>query len=195
MRARLFWKLGLTYLALLLAALLAVDFYSSRVLRRDYIRSASDNSPFSRVSPKHTRRVWMTRRNFTPGPTGWRKSGARVTVIDSAAGCWRIRARSRNDGESFEPAGNLSRLCAPGEGQSVRHSTTLDRDLVYRAVRYQPPPAPPVVIRMALPLAQVDASLAELRRRLSRRLARDPARGRRGDVCFQSGCSPRASSG
>jgi hypothetical protein len=41
-RARLFWKLGLTYLALLLGVLLAVDLYSSSVLRRDYIRSAND---------------------------------------------------------------------------------------------------------------------------------------------------------
>ncbi|HTA51245.1 MAG TPA: hypothetical protein VK757_00585, partial [Candidatus Acidoferrum sp.] len=42
MRARLFWKLGLTYFALLLAVLLAVDFYSAHVLRRDYLRSADD---------------------------------------------------------------------------------------------------------------------------------------------------------
>ncbi len=32
-RTRLFWKLGLTYLALLLAVLLAVDFYTARTLR------------------------------------------------------------------------------------------------------------------------------------------------------------------
>jgi len=37
-RARLFWKLGLTYLALLLGVLLAVDFYSSRALRTEYVR-------------------------------------------------------------------------------------------------------------------------------------------------------------
>jgi uncharacterized protein YecE (DUF72 family) len=36
-RARLFWKLGLTYIALLLGVLLTVDLYSARVLRREYL--------------------------------------------------------------------------------------------------------------------------------------------------------------
>ena len=39
MRARLFWKLGLTYLGLLLVVLVSVGLYSSFVLRRGYIRA------------------------------------------------------------------------------------------------------------------------------------------------------------
>ena len=42
MHAKVFWKLGLTYLALLLIVLIAADFYSASVLRTEYIRAASD---------------------------------------------------------------------------------------------------------------------------------------------------------
>ena len=60
----------------------------------------------------------------------------------------------------------IQQAFATGEGSSVRHSNTLDTDLVYRAVRYEPPTGPPVVIRMALQLAQIDFPLGELRERL-----------------------------
>ncbi len=53
-----------------------------------------------------------------------------------------------------------------GEGESVRHSHTLNRDLVYWAIRFDRPSGPPVVIRFATPLAQINTALAEVRRKL-----------------------------
>jgi two-component system phosphate regulon sensor histidine kinase PhoR len=41
-QAKIFWKLGLTYVALLLAVLLAVDLYAARILRSDYLRAAEE---------------------------------------------------------------------------------------------------------------------------------------------------------
>ena len=166
MRARLFWKLGLTYFALLLAVLLAVDFYSAHVLRREYLRSADDklNSLLNvaqarppRVDDAADLRAW----------TEWMgRSGARVTVIDSTG---RVLDDSQHDPETMENHSSrpeVQQAFASGEGQSVRHSVTLDRELVYRAVKYTPPGALPVVIRMALPLAQVEESVSELRYRI-----------------------------
>jgi len=165
-RARLFWKLGLTYFALLLAVLLAVDFYSAHVLRRDYLRSADDklNSLLNvaqarppRVDDAADLRAW----------TEWMgRSGARVTVIDSTG---RVLDDSQHDPATMENHSSrpeVQQAFVSGEGQSVRHSATLDRELVYRAVKYTPPGAPPIVIRMALPLAQVEESVSELRYRI-----------------------------
>jgi two-component system phosphate regulon sensor histidine kinase PhoR len=165
-RARLFWKLGLTYLALLFGVLLAVDLYSSRVLRRDYIRAADDKlaslSNIAQARPPHLDdsaqlRAW----------TQWMaESGARVTVIDHTGV---VLDDSAHDPETMENHSNrpeIRQAFATGMGQSVRHSATLGRDLVYRAIRYQPTAGPPVVIRMALPLAQIDVALSELRKRL-----------------------------
>ena len=48
----------------------------------------------------------------------------------------------------------------------MRQSATLHRELIYHAVRYSLPGGAPIVIRFALPLAAVDSSLFDLRRRL-----------------------------
>jgi two-component system, OmpR family, phosphate regulon sensor histidine kinase PhoR len=165
-RARLFWKLGLSYVALLFGIFLAFDFYSSHVLRRDYIRAATDTLASltnlaearpPRVDDAATLREW----------TQWAaSSGARVSVIARSG---QVLADSAHDPETM---GNdstwpeVQQAFSSGEGESVRHSSTLGVDSVYRAVRYQPVSGPPVVIRMALPLAQIDSSAAELRRKL-----------------------------
>jgi two-component system phosphate regulon sensor histidine kinase PhoR len=165
-RARLFWKLGLTFLALLVGALIAVDFYSARVLRSDAIRTAGSQlasllniaqermPPVDDLAQVRSWTQWMAR------------SGARVTVIDNTG---RVLADSAHDPETMENHSTrpeVQQAFAAGEGQSVRLSATVDSDLVYRARRYQPPSGPPIVLRMALPLAQIDLSQKELRQRL-----------------------------
>ena len=167
MRARLFWKLGLTYLALMLGVLLAVDFYSARVLRHDYIRSANDELgsllQLALARPPNT--------GDLPQLRDWvewlSKSGARVTVIDSTG---TVLADSAHDPETMENHSDrpeIQQAVASGKGQSVRFSATLQRNLVYQAVRYQPAVGSAVTIRVARPLASIDFSLAELRQRLA----------------------------
>jgi two-component system, OmpR family, phosphate regulon sensor histidine kinase PhoR len=165
-RAKLFWKLGLTYLALLVGVLLAVDIYSARVLRHDYIRSANDElASLLRLAQAHPPKIddltqlrewveWMS------------KAGARVTVIDSAG---TVLADSDHDPETMEnhfTRPEIQQAFAAGSGSSQRFSATVQRQLVYQAIRYQPPTGPPVVIRVARPLASIDFSLTELRQRL-----------------------------
>jgi two-component system phosphate regulon sensor histidine kinase PhoR len=165
-RARLFWKLGLSYLALLLGIFLAFDYYSTHVLRQDYIRAATGTLASltnlaearpPRVDDAAALREW----------TEWvGLSGARVTLI-SQDGV--VLADSAHDPETMENHAarpEIQQAFASGEGESVRHSATIGVDLVYRAVRYQPASGPPVVIRMALPLAQINASVAEMQQRL-----------------------------
>jgi len=55
---------------------------------------------------------------------------------------------------------------AKGNGQSIRHSVTINRDLLYYAVRQPETGGPPVVLRFALPLQRVDEVLREFRKRL-----------------------------
>ncbi len=165
MRLRFFWKLGLTYLALL-AVLLAVDLYTARALRRDYLRSAFEQldalGRIARAGPPQLDdpaglRSWMSR---------MASSGARITVIGADG---RVLDDSAHDPETMENhAGRpeIRQAFAGGEGRAVRHSATLGRDLVYLALRYQAVGREPVVMRLALPLRHIDESLAEFRRRL-----------------------------
>ncbi|MGD0964860.1 MAG: ATP-binding protein [Candidatus Acidiferrales bacterium] len=167
MRARLFWNLGLTYLALILAVFLAINFYASRAVRQDYLRATFDQlASLSDVAGARAPHFDDPRE--LQSWTQWlARSGASVTVFNAAG-----QVLSDAPGLSGSPAGNpsdypeIKQAFASGEGESVRRSTTGDRDIAFRAVRYQALPAAPVVVRQALPLAELDASLADLRRKL-----------------------------
>lgn len=166
MRARLFWRLGLTYGALLLIVLLTVQLYSARVIRSQAIRSANDqlasllsltlaNPPQSDDSSEL--RDWTGRAA---------RSGARVTIIDHTG---RVLVDSEADADKMENHANRPEVqdaFARGTGQSVHRSVTFGRELVYRAQRYDRAGSEPIVIRLALPLSQIDLSLVELRQRL-----------------------------
>ena len=166
MRARLFWKLGLSYLALLLGIFLAFDFYSSHVLRRDYIRAATNTlgsltnlvqARPPRVDDPADLRAW----------TAWvSSSGARVTLISQSGLVLADSARDSETTENHSTQPEVQQAFSTGEGESVRPSAMMGVDFVYRAIRYQPAAGQPIVIRMALPLAEIDSSVAELRRKL-----------------------------
>jgi two-component system, OmpR family, phosphate regulon sensor histidine kinase PhoR len=163
-RARLFWNLGLTYLALILAAVLVIDFYSSQALRRNYTDSAAQQlaalceiarsrpPQFENPADLQSWTRWMAR------------SGARVSVIDSTG---RVIAESARDPEGMEnhfSRPEFQQALTTGQGQSVRQSATLNRQMMYAAVRVHTADAP-VVIRIAVPLDPMNQSLSALHRR------------------------------
>jgi len=165
-RARLFWKLGLTYLGLLLIVLLAVGLYSSYVLRRDYISSADDQltsllnlaearlPAFENAAELREWADWVAR------------SGARVTVVDRSGHLLVDSSPDAGSSENRMAQPEIQQAFASGTGQSVRYSAAVGQDLVCHAVRTQSPDGSPLVIRMSLPLAEVDAFIAELRRKV-----------------------------
>jgi two-component system phosphate regulon sensor histidine kinase PhoR len=165
-RAKLFWKLGLTYLALLVLALFALDFYATRVFRSDALHAVDDQlASVETAARAHPPDV----QNSAALPE-WVQStsggGARVTVVASDG---TVLADSADDPAKMENYANrpeVQAAIASGAGKDVRQSASLGRALVYRAYRFEPPSGPPVVIRFALPLAQANESIAEFRRRL-----------------------------
>jgi two-component system phosphate regulon sensor histidine kinase PhoR len=165
-RAKLFWKLGLTYLALLVLALFALDFYATRVFRSDALRAVDDQlasvESAARAHPPDVQNP-AALQEWVQSTSG---GGARVTVVASDG---TVLADSAADPAKMENHANrpeVQSAIANGAGKDVRQSATLGRALVYRAYRFEPPSGAPVVIRFALPLAQVNESIAEFRRRL-----------------------------
>jgi two-component system phosphate regulon sensor histidine kinase PhoR len=165
-RLRLFWRISLTYLGLLVVVLLAVDFYVARTLRNDYLRASFDQlealAKLALAQPPRPEdpaalRTWAEE---------MARSGARVSVI---AADGRVLADSAEDPQKMENhAGRpeVQQALASGAGRAVRHSATIGRDLVYLALRSQPSARPPLILRFALPLRRIDDALAEFRRRL-----------------------------
>ena len=166
MRARLFWNLGLTCLALILAAVLAIDFYSAQALRQNYIDSAAMQlSSLSRLAAANPPN--LANADELRAWTQWMaQGGARVSIIDATG---RVLSESARDPEGMENHSDrpeFLQAIASGEGHSIRHSATLNQEMMYTAVRVQPAGGSPEVIRLALPLAPMDASLSALRLRL-----------------------------
>ena len=174
MRLNLFWKLALAFLTLLLVALLGADYSAERALRRDYERTGLEqleaiarigqsHAPvLSEVPPSKTEeinelRTWVSE---------MASSGARITVI-TARGL--VLADSQSDPQTMENhAGRpeLKDALANGSGHSIRHSVTINRDLLYYAVRQPTAAGQPVLLRFALPLSTVTSVLMQFRESL-----------------------------
>jgi len=173
-RLNLFWKLGFAFFALLVAVLLAVDYYAGRNLRRDYERAGFDQlSAIARIalaSPPAVSDLSSTSRSPSPSLGEWvakmAASNVRVTVV-TADGL--VLADSQSNPRTMENHAGRPEIrdaLAKGEGQSVRHSVTINRDLLYYAARYSVPGGAPVVLRFATPLGTVEEEVWAFRRRL-----------------------------
>jgi two-component system phosphate regulon sensor histidine kinase PhoR len=173
-RLNLFWKFAFSFLALLASVLLAVDFFAERALRSDY-----EHAGFERLAAI-ARLAQMRPPQWTPASPGqpenltplrdWVRqmaaSGVRVTVI---AADGRVLGDSEANADTMENHANrleILEAMAKGDGRSIRHSVTINRDLLYYAVRQNTSGGPSTVLRFALPLETVDEVLGSFRRRL-----------------------------
>ena len=174
MRLNLFWKLGFAFLALLIAVLLPVDYYAERNLRRDYEHAGFDQlSAIARIAlagPPPASALSTNSRSPSQALREWVEkmaaSNVRVTVITTDG---LVVADSQSDPQTMENHAGRPEIrdaFAKGDGLSVRHSVTINRDLMYYAVRLSIPGGSPVVLRFALPLRTVDDEVWAFRRRL-----------------------------
>ncbi len=174
MRLNLFWKFALSFLALLVSVLLAVDYFAERALRADYERTGFEQlAAIARIAearPPH----------WTPASPGhpedlsalhdWvaqmASSGARVTVI---APDGRVLADSQSDAQTSENQAarpEILEALTKGEGRSVRQTVAVARDLLFYAVRLNASSGQPLLVRFALPVETIDEVLSAFRHRL-----------------------------
>ena len=171
MRPKFFWKLALTFLALLLSVLLAVDFLAERTLRNSY--QAHGFQELKTLATVLRREPLPASSQQTPDNSAlnsWVKNaaanGVRVTLISSDG---TVLADSESETQTMEThAGRPEVLQAlqNGEGQSTRYSVSVKRPLLYYAVRANFPDGTPVILRLALPVESIDQELATFRTRL-----------------------------
>ena len=175
MRRNLFWKLALTFLALLLSVLVAVDFFAERALSRESLRATFEQlatiARFAKIPPSLLPSPATAQHEDLESLKRWvaeaaGSSGSRVTVIRADG---QVLADSQSDARSMENHADRAEVreaLAKGEGRSARRSVTLSRDLLYYAVRQDVPGGQPIVLRFALPPAAADQALGLFRRSL-----------------------------
>jgi len=160
--------------ALLLCVLIVVDFFANRALRRDYQRTGfeqlgaiariaqQDPPQFSALPPVDPQEIlaletWVRR---------IAASGARVTLV-TADGL--VVADSQSEPQTMENHADRPEIIeamAAGSGRSMRHSATINRDLLYYAVRQPSRAGKPFVMRFALPQETVEQLLGGFRKSL-----------------------------
>jgi two-component system phosphate regulon sensor histidine kinase PhoR len=173
-RLNLFGKFAFAFLALLASVLLVVGFFTERALRDNYERLVFEQlTAIARIAqarpPQWTPASPGQPENLAP-LLEWvgqmAASGVRVSVITADG---RVLADSQSDPQTMENHATrpeIEEAMAKGDGRSIRRSVSLDRDLLYYAVRQNTLAGPPIVLRFALPLEAVDEVLSSFRRRL-----------------------------
>ena len=94
------------------------------------------------------------------------RSRARVTIVDPKGVAL---ADSHHDPETMENHATRPEIMAAyrnGVGSSTRHSATINQDLCYLALRLTYHGEPGYILRLAVPLDDVDSSIAAVRWRI-----------------------------
>ena len=171
MRRNLFWKLALTFIALLVGVLVAVNFFAERALYRVSERATFDElavlARFSQLHPPDLSAAISQSAGASASLKTWAVDSAadrvRITVIRADG---QVLADTVSDPASMENhAGRpeIQDALRTGEGRSVRHSVTTQSDMVYYAVRRNLADGSPIVLRFAIPLEEADMALGSLR--------------------------------
>jgi two-component system, OmpR family, phosphate regulon sensor histidine kinase PhoR len=171
---KLFGKLALTFLALLLSVLLAVDFLAERALRSGYEEDAYQQlKALARVMRLHPPPL-PSATGETPGEADqlntWvaanASGGVRISIISDDG---RVIADSQSETSTMETHADRPEFrdaLENGEGHATRQSVSLGTQLMYYAVREDLNGRKPVVLRLALPMASFSDRLWSFRRNL-----------------------------
>ena len=160
MQRRFFWKLALSFLALLVSVLLAVDFLAEGALRDNYVADQFQQLkslaremrlqpiPLTSASPQTPDEIAALNTWVAANAT----SGARISVITADG---RVLADSQSETSTMESHADRPEIrdaLERGEGRAIRESVSLRQQLLYYAVRENLPGNVPVVVRLALPM-------------------------------------------
>ena len=166
MKNRLFWKIGLLYLLLLLLAIFALDAYVVRSLRREHLDAAfSHLDSLSRLALANPP-ASLDESVLKEWAAWFGRSDARMTLV---AGNGKVLADSDEDPAKMEnhlARPEIREALEKGSGRAVRRSPTLRHDLVYLAKRYQAGDGQSWVLRLSLPLERLEKAVNEFRGRL-----------------------------
>src|SRR5579859_175051 len=165
-RSTIFRKLLAIALLLISVTLLVLDFYLGRYTAQRQVESVQQRldsealilaGELKTVAPGQLAE-WVNEAGA--------RSQARVTVVDPSGV---VEGDSQHDYETMENHSNRPEILEAhrtGKGASIRHSKTLDRDLCYVAILTDYRGQPDFVLRLALPLEDLDAAIAAVRWRI-----------------------------
>ena len=162
-KSPLFRKLFISAFFLIIATLLVLDFFlTTYVGRRETLSVQHHLTSEARILEGEVAGI------APPDLANWSsqasaRSQARVTVVDPQG---RVLADSEHDPETMENHAQRPEILQARRGEvgvSIRHSATLDRDLCYVALSFPYQGTVGFILRLAVPLQELDAAVAAVR--------------------------------
>jgi two-component system phosphate regulon sensor histidine kinase PhoR len=168
LKSPIFRKLLWSACLLIAVTLLVLNFYLSRYMAHRQVESVQQRLAAQvRILSAELGDLPRARLQEWAKAVGARAQ-ARVTVIDSGGV---VLADSQHDPATMDNhAGRpeVRQAVQGGMGMAIRHSATLNRDLCYLAIPVTYSGQPGHVLRLAVPLEDIDAALAAVRWRILR---------------------------
>ena len=165
-RSPIFRKLLASAFLLIAVTVVVLDFYLGRYTSAREIQNVEQRlEAEARILQSETGALQISQLEDWAREASQR-SGARVTIVDPRGVAL---ADSHHDPESMENhAGRpeIQEAQRAGVGSSIRHSNTINHDLCYVALRTSYHGESGYILRLAVPLEDVDSSLAAVRSRI-----------------------------
>ena len=165
-RSPIFRKLLGSAFLLIATCLVALDFYLTRYLARRQVETVEQRLGVeAQILAGELGSIPRGRIEGWSSDAGTRAQ-TRVSVIDPRGV---VLADSQHDPETMESHANrpeIRQAYAGKVGTSIRHSATLNRNLCYLAMPVSYGGQPGYVLRLAVPLADLDAEIAIVRWRI-----------------------------
>ncbi len=163
---RLFWKIGLVYLLMLLLVLAILDFYVVRALRREYLAAAFSQLEMLVSLAEKKPPGSLEESELKAWPEWLAESGIRATLISADGKVMADSDGNPADMENHRARPEIKAALSDGSGRAVRYSETVGHDLVYLAKRFDLTGGGIVVVRFSLPVYRLEEDLRAFRRSL-----------------------------
>lgn len=169
-KRRLFWQIYPSYLLITLISLLAVTWYASRSTRHLYLEQITlDLEARARLCQeqilRHTDPLDPEKVDEIVKRMG-RTAATRITVILPSG---KVVGDSDEDPATMDNHADRSEFIdalSGNRGTSIRHSRTLENDLMYVAVPVKRGEHTDVVIRTSIPLSAIDETISAIRTKI-----------------------------
>jgi len=166
MKNRLFWKLGLVYLLMLLLVIGAIGIYTGQALKQEYLDAAYRQlESVSRVALTLPPPL-LDEQEIQRWADRIAQSGLRVTLISEDGVVLADTDEDPSSMENHASRPEIREAFLNGTGRAVRYSATLGRNLVYLAMRYDYGDEKSLVMRFSIPLHDLNETMHGFRYRL-----------------------------
>jgi two-component system phosphate regulon sensor histidine kinase PhoR len=163
------WRIVLPYIGLILVTMLALGFYLSNIVRQTYLNDlesklGTEAHMIGDVITPDLESVGASP-NLDPQAKHWAAIlNARVTIIAPDGTVWGESHEDRALMTNHSDRPEVIKALANGEGSSTRFSQTLGLSMMYTAVTVVNNNKILALVRVALPLQQISANVANLQR-------------------------------